>query len=161
LCVHTNTTREALATGNAASPSSALGTRLGISQIVWSPLAQGAGITSFDTADAYAETRAEEVLGRALRGVRRESVEIFTKVYFPTGSGRNERGLSRKHILEGIDASLRRLGTDHVDLYQAHRYDYRTSLEETMPAFADVVRAGKGVLHRRVGVERGGDPRRG
>jgi aryl-alcohol dehydrogenase-like predicted oxidoreductase len=102
-----------------------------------------AGITSFDTADAYAETRAEEVLGRALRGVRRESVEIFTKVYFPTGPGRNERGLSRKHIVEGIDASLRRLGTDHVDLYQAHRYDYRTPLEETMQAFADVVRAGK------------------
>jgi aryl-alcohol dehydrogenase-like predicted oxidoreductase len=102
-----------------------------------------AGITSFDTADAYAETRAEEVLGRALGGVRREGVEIFTKVYFPTGPGKNDRGLSRKHILEGIDASLRRLGTDYVDLYQAHRFDYATPLEETMQAFADVVRAGK------------------
>ena len=101
------------------------------------------GITSFDTADAYAETRAEEVLGRALNGVRREGLEIFTKVYFPTGPGHNDRGLSRKHILEGIDASLRRLGTDYVDLYQAHRYDYETPLEETMQALADVVRAGK------------------
>ena len=101
------------------------------------------GITSFDTADAYAETRAEEVLGRALKGVRREGLEIFTKVYFPTGPGHNDRGLSRKHILEGVDASLRRLGTDYVDLYQAHRYDYGTPLEETMRALADVVRAGK------------------
>src|ERR1700761_2596634 len=101
------------------------------------------GITSFDTADAYAGTRAEEVLGRALAGVRRESVEIFTKVFWPTGDGPNDRGLSRKHILESINGSLERLGTDHVDLYQAHRYDYETPLEETMEAFADVVRSGK------------------
>jgi aryl-alcohol dehydrogenase-like predicted oxidoreductase len=101
------------------------------------------GIISFDTADAYAETRAESALGEALTGVRRESVEIFTKVYFPTGPGRNDRGLSRKHILEGINGSLGRLKTDYVDLYQAHRFDYETPLEETMQAFADVVRAGK------------------
>ncbi|MEU6262387.1 aldo/keto reductase family protein [Saccharopolyspora shandongensis] len=102
-----------------------------------------AGITTFDTADVYAEGRAEAVLGRALRGERREGLEIFTKVYFPTGPGRNDRGLSRKHILESIDASLRRLQTDYVDLYQAHRYDPETPLEETIEAFADVVRAGK------------------
>ena len=101
------------------------------------------GITSFDTADAYAETRAEEVLGRALAGVRRESVEIFTKVYWPTGSGPNDRGLSRKHITESLHASLRRLGTDYVDLYQAHRYDHETPLEETLRAFEDLVRQGK------------------
>lgn len=101
------------------------------------------GITTFDTADVYAGTRAEEVLGRALAGQRREGLEIFTKVYWPTGPGPNDRGLSRKHILESIDGSLRRLGTDHVDLYQAHRYDHETPLEETMQAFADVVRAGK------------------
>jgi aryl-alcohol dehydrogenase-like predicted oxidoreductase len=101
------------------------------------------GITTFDTADAYAGTRAETALGEALHGTRRESVEIFTKAYFPTGEGKNDRGLSRKHILESINGSLRRLGTDYVDLYQAHRYDYETPLEETMQAFADVVRAGK------------------
>lgn len=101
------------------------------------------GITTFDTADAYAETRAEEVLGRALRGERREGVEIFTKVFWPTGPGRNDRGLSRKHVMESINGSLRRLGTDHVDLYQAHRFDYATPLEETMEAFADIVHAGK------------------
>lgn len=101
------------------------------------------GITTFDTADVYAGGRAEEVLGRALRGQRREGLEIFTKVYWPTGPGRNDRGLSRKHIMESIDASLRRLQTDYVDLYQAHRYDYATPLEETMTAFADIVRAGK------------------
>ncbi|MYW06596.1 aldo/keto reductase family protein [Streptomyces sp. SID3343] len=101
------------------------------------------GITTFDTADVYAETRAESVLGRALKGERREGLEIFTKVYWPTGPGRNDRGLSRKHILESIDGSLARLGTDYVDLYQAHRFDFRTPLEETMSAFADVVRAGK------------------
>jgi len=82
-------------------------------------------------------------LGGALRGVRREGVEIFTKVYFPTGPGKNHRGLSRKPILTGVDGSLRRLGTDYVDLYQAHRYEYATPLEETMQAFADIVRAGK------------------
>jgi aryl-alcohol dehydrogenase-like predicted oxidoreductase len=101
------------------------------------------GITTFDTADAYAGTRAEHTLGEALAGVRRENVEIFTKVYFPTGEGRNDRGLSRKHIMESINGSLKRLQTDYVDLYQAHRYDYETPLEETMQAFADVVRQGK------------------
>src|SRR3954467_2037735 len=103
-----------------------------------------AGISSFDTADAYANGAAESVLGEALSGVRRESVEIFTKVYWPTGlKGHNDSGLSRKHIRESIDASLRRLRTDYVDLYQAHRYDTETPLEETMQAFADAVRAGK------------------
>jgi aryl-alcohol dehydrogenase-like predicted oxidoreductase len=102
-----------------------------------------AGITTYDTADVYAGTRAETVLGKALDGVRRESYELFTKVYWPTGPGKNDRGLSRKHILESIEGSLRRLRTDHVDLYQAHRYDHETPLEETMLAFADVVRSGK------------------
>ena len=103
-----------------------------------------AGITSFDTADVYANTVAESVLGEALAGERRESVEIFTKVYWVTGpGGPNDSGLSRKHIMESINGSLRRLGTDYVDLYQAHRYDVETPLEETMQAFADVVRAGK------------------
>jgi aryl-alcohol dehydrogenase-like predicted oxidoreductase len=104
------------------------------------------GITSFDTADAYANGKAEEVLGAALKGERRESLEVFTKVYWPVGpdpKGKNDTGLSRKHILEGIDGSLRRLQMDYVDLYQAHRYDRFTPLEETMQAFADVVRAGK------------------
>lgn len=102
------------------------------------------GITSFDTADTYANTKAEEVLGRALKGERRESLEIFTKVYFPIGpKGPNDTGLSRKHIMEGINGSLTRLGTDYVDLFQAHRYDVETPLEETMQAFADVVRQGK------------------
>jgi aryl-alcohol dehydrogenase-like predicted oxidoreductase len=103
-----------------------------------------AGITSFDTADAYANGAAETVLGEALDGVRRESIEIFTKVYWPTGpAGHNDSGLSRKHVIESMNGSLRRLGTDYVDLYQAHRYDTETPLEETMQAFADVVRAGK------------------
>ncbi len=101
------------------------------------------GITTFDTADAYAATRAEGVLGRALSDVRRSSVEICTKVFFPTGKSSNNRGLSRKHIMESIDGSLRRLGTDYVDLYQAHRYDKETPLEETMLAFSDIVRQGK------------------
>ncbi len=101
------------------------------------------GITTFDTADAYAMGRAEEVMGRALEGVRRESYELCSKVYWPAGEGINERGLSRKHIMEGCDNSLRRLRTDHLDLYQAHRYDTETPLEETMVAFADLVRAGK------------------
>jgi aryl-alcohol dehydrogenase-like predicted oxidoreductase len=101
------------------------------------------GITTFDTADVYAGGRAEEVLGRALKGERRQGLEIFTKVFWPTGPGPNDRSLSRKHILESIDGSLRRLQTDYVDLYQAHRYDYSTPLEETMQAFADVVRSGK------------------
>ena len=103
-----------------------------------------AGITSFDTADVYANTVAEKVLGKALKGERRESLEVFTKVFGPTGpKGPNDSGLSRKHILESIDGSLRRLKTDYVDLYQAHRYDVETPLEETMQAFADVVRQGK------------------
>ena len=101
------------------------------------------GITTFDTADVYAQTRAETVLGEALKGVRRESYELFTKVYWPTGPGRNDRGLSRKHILESCNASLTRLQTDHIDLYQAHRFDYETPLEETLRAFDDLVRAGK------------------
>jgi aryl-alcohol dehydrogenase-like predicted oxidoreductase len=103
-----------------------------------------AGITTFDTADTYANTAAETVLGEALKGERRQSLEIFTKVYWPTGpKGHNDTGLSRKHIMESIDGSLERLQTDYVDLYQAHRYDHETPLEETMQAFADVVRQGK------------------
>ncbi|MFJ4294655.1 aldo/keto reductase family protein [Curtobacterium sp. SP.BCp] len=103
-----------------------------------------AGITTFDTADTYANTAAETVLGEALKGERRQSLEVFTKVYWPTGpKGHNDTGLSRKHILESIDGSLERLQTDYVDLYQAHRYDHETPLEETMQAFADVVRQGK------------------
>lgn len=102
-----------------------------------------AGITSFDTADVYAATKAEAVMGEALKGQRREGLEIFTKVYWPTGPGVNDRGLSRKHIMESCEASLRRLQTDYVDLYQAHRYDYETPLEETLRAFDDLVRQGK------------------
>ena len=103
-----------------------------------------AGISTFDTADVYANTMAEDVLGNALKGERRQSLEIFTKVFGPTGpKGHNDVGLSRKHILESIDGSLTRLKTDYVDLYQAHRYDFETPLEETMQAFADVVRQGK------------------
>lgn len=101
------------------------------------------GITTFDTADVYAGTKAEEVLGRALAGQRREGIEIATKVFWPTGKGRNNRGLSRKHIMESMNGSLRRLSTDYVDLYQAHRFDHSTPLEETMVAFADLVRMGK------------------
>jgi len=102
------------------------------------------GISTFDTADVYANTKAETVLGDALKGERRESLEIFTKVYWPTGpGGKNDTGLSRKHIMESINGSLTRLQTDYVDLYQAHRYDTETPLEETMQAFADIVRQGK------------------
>src|ERR1700749_5117962 len=102
------------------------------------------GISTFDTADVYANTKAESVLGEALKGERRESLEIFTKVYWPTGPrGKNDTGLSRKHIMESINGSLDRLQTDYVDLYQAHRYDVETPLEETMQAVADVVRQGK------------------
>jgi aryl-alcohol dehydrogenase-like predicted oxidoreductase len=101
------------------------------------------GITTFDTADVYAGTKAESVLGKALKGVRRESYELFTKVYFPTGEGKNDRGLSRKHIMESAHASLKRLNTDHIDLYQAHRFDVETPLEETLSAFDDLIRQGK------------------
>lgn len=102
-----------------------------------------AGITTFDTADVYAATRAESVLGEALRGQRREGLEICTKTYWPIGPGANDRGLSRKHIVEACHGSLRRLGVEYLDLYQAHRYDYETPLEETLRAFDDLVRQGK------------------
>ncbi|GAB2751568.1 aldo/keto reductase family protein [Amycolatopsis magusensis] len=103
-----------------------------------------AGITTFDTADVYANTAAESVLGRGLAGQRRESLEIFTKVFWPTGpKGPNDKGLSRKHIIESANASLKRLGTDYIDLYQAHRFDRTVPLEETFLAFADLVRQGK------------------
>jgi aryl-alcohol dehydrogenase-like predicted oxidoreductase len=105
-----------------------------------------AGITTFDTADIYGAPQygaAEEVLGAALSGTRRESVQILTKVCLPAGPGPNDKGLSRKHIMESCAASLRRLRTDYLDLYQAHRFDADTPLEETMLAFADLVRAGK------------------
>lgn len=102
-----------------------------------------AGITTFDTADVYAGTRAEAVLGRALAGQRREGLEIFTKVYWPTGTGPNDRGLGRKHIIESANNSLKRLQTDYIDLYQAHRFDRTTPLEETFLAFSDLVRQGK------------------
>src|SRR6195952_711800 len=102
------------------------------------------GISTFDTADVYANTQAETVLGEALKGERRESLEIFTKVYGPTGpKGHNDTGLSRKHITESINGSLKRLQTDYVDLYQAHRFDTETPLGETMQAFALAVRQGK------------------
>ncbi len=100
------------------------------------------GITTFDTADVYSGTRAEQVLGRALAGVRREGYELFSKLYWPVGPGQNDRGLGRKHVMEACHASLRRLGTDYLDLYQAHRFDPTTPLEETMLAFADLVRQG-------------------
>jgi aryl-alcohol dehydrogenase-like predicted oxidoreductase len=102
-----------------------------------------AGITTFDTADVYAWGKAETALGVALKGQRREGLELFTKVYWPTGHGVNDRGLSRKHIMESCHASLKRLGTDYVDLYQAHRYDYETPLDEVLAAFDDLVRQGK------------------
>jgi aryl-alcohol dehydrogenase-like predicted oxidoreductase len=102
------------------------------------------GITSFDTADVYANQAAETVLGDALKDLRREGLEIFTKVYWPVAEKKpNDTGLSRKHIMESINGSLKRLQTDYVDLYQAHRYDVETPLEETMQAFADIVRQGK------------------
>ncbi len=103
-----------------------------------------AGINFFDTADVYSGGVSEEVTGRALRDfARRDEVVIATKVFNAMGLKPNQRGLSRKHILEAIDASLRRLGTDYVDLYQIHRYDRETPIEETMEALHDVVRAGK------------------
>jgi aryl-alcohol dehydrogenase-like predicted oxidoreductase len=103
-----------------------------------------AGITTFDTADAYANQAAEVVLGNALKGQRREGLEILTKVYWPVAEkGPNDVGLSRKHIFESLHGSLKRLQTDYIELYQAHRFDYETPLEETMTAFADLVRQGK------------------
>ncbi len=105
--------------------------------------AQDEGITTFDTADVYAIGKAESALGKALKGQRREGLEIFTKVYWPTGDGLNDRGLSRKHIMESCHASLKRLGTDYVDLYQAHRYDYEAPLDEVLRAFDDLIRQGK------------------
>jgi len=101
------------------------------------------GITTFDTADAYSETRAESVLGESLKGIHRESIELCTKVFHPTGPGHNDRGLSRKHIMEACNASLRRLQTDYIDVYYAHRFDATVSLEETFLAFSDLVRQGK------------------
>lgn len=102
------------------------------------------GITFFDTADMYSAGKSEEVVGRALKDfARRDAVVLATKVFFPMGAGPNEQGLSRKHILDSIDASLRRLQTDYVDLYQIHRWDYETPIEETMEALHDVVKSGK------------------
>ncbi|MCR8844504.1 aldo/keto reductase family protein [Paenibacillus sp. SC116] len=102
-----------------------------------------AGITTFDTADVYSDTKAEVVLSQALQGVRRESIELCTKVYHPTGTGHNDRGLSRKHIIEACHASLNRLQTDYIDVYYAHRFDPTVPLEETFLAFSDLVRQGK------------------
>ncbi len=104
-----------------------------------------AGINFFDTADMYSDGASEEVLGRALKtlGIRRESVVIATKLHHPTGDSPNERGSSRKHVRHAIDASLRRLGTDYVDLYQIHRYDRETPMEETLAALSDLVAEGK------------------
>ena len=102
------------------------------------------GINFFDIADVYSNGASEEVVGKALREfASRDEVVIATKVYFEMGSKPNDRGLSRKHILSSIDASLKRLGTDYVDLYQIHRWDYETPIEETLEALNDVVRAGK------------------
>jgi voltage-dependent potassium channel beta subunit len=101
------------------------------------------GVTFFDTANVYARGRAEEVVGRQIREFPRHEIVLATKVYFSMGDGPNDRGLSRKHIREQIDASLRRLGVDYVDLYQCHRYDVTAPLEETVQAMDDLVRAGK------------------
>jgi len=127
--------------GNWVTHGSQVGDEAAISTV---HAALDAGITTFDTADTYANTAAEVVLGKALSGQRREGLEILTKVYWPIGpKGPNDSGLSRKHIFDGINGSLKRLDTDYVDLFQAHRYDYETPIEETMQAFADVVRQGK------------------
>jgi aryl-alcohol dehydrogenase-like predicted oxidoreductase len=103
------------------------------------------GVTFFDTADTYSDGVTEEITGRLLARLfdRREDYVLATKVYFPMGTGPNDRGLSRKHVLAAIDASLQRLGTEYVDLYQIHRWDYQTPIEETMEALHEVVRAGK------------------
>ena len=107
--------------------------------------AAGGGVTFFDTADTYSDGVSEQITGRLLSRLfaNRDDYVLATKVYFPMGEGPNDRGLSRKHVLSGIDASLRRLGTDYVDLYQIHRWDYETPVEETMEALHDVVRSGK------------------
>jgi voltage-dependent potassium channel beta subunit len=101
------------------------------------------GINVFDTANVYMRGAAEEIVGRALNGFERDSYFLATKVYFPMGEGPNDRGLSRKHITEQCHASLKRLGVDYVDLYQCHRYDEDTPLEETLRALDDLVRQGK------------------
>ena len=103
------------------------------------------GVTFFDTADMYSDGASEEITGRLLARLfaRRDDYVLATKVYFPMGAAPNDRGLSRKHVLSAIDASLRRLGVDYVDLYQIHRWDYETAIEETMAALNDVVQAGK------------------
>ncbi|TDD73887.1 aldo/keto reductase [Actinomadura darangshiensis] len=103
------------------------------------------GVTFFDTADVYSEGVSEEITGRLLAKLfaRRDDYVLATKVCLPVGEGPNDQGLSRKHVMAGIDASLRRLGTDYVDLYQIHRWDYETPIEETMEALHDVVKSGK------------------
>jgi len=103
------------------------------------------GINFFDTADMYSLGKSEEVLGRALKdfGPSRDRLVVATKVFFPMGDDPNQKGLSRKHIMHAIDDSLRRLGTDYVDLYQIHRFDYETSIEETLEALTDVIKSGK------------------
>lgn len=109
------------------------------------------GINFFDTANVYSNGASEEVVGKALREfASRDEVVIATKVYFEMGPGPNDRGLSRKHILSSIDASLKRLGMDYVDLYQIHRWDYETPIEETLEALHDVVRAGKAATSARL-----------
>jgi aryl-alcohol dehydrogenase (NADP+) len=107
------------------------------------------GVTFFDTADMYSLGKSEEILGRALRelGAGRDRVVIATKVCSPMSDDANDRGLSRKHILKSIDHSLRRLGMDHVDLYQMHRFDPATPIEETLLAFSDIIRAGKALYY--------------
>ncbi len=102
------------------------------------------GINFFDTADMYSRGISEQVVGRALNELaRRDQVIIATKVFYPLRDGPNERGLSRKHLLAAIDGSLQRLGTDYVDLYQIHRFDYETPIEETLEALHDIIKAGK------------------
>ena len=118
------------------------------------------GINFFDTANVYARGRAEEVVGRAIAQFDRDDLVLATKVYFPMGDGPNDRGLSRKHIREQIDRSLTRLGTPYIDLYQCHRYDVRTPLEETCAAMNDLVRLGKILVLGRLGMD-GGSDRRG
>ncbi|MBI3766154.1 MAG: aldo/keto reductase, partial [Ignavibacteriales bacterium] len=102
------------------------------------------GINFFDTADMYSLGKSEEILGRAIKDFAgRDQVIVATKVFFRMGPGPNDQGLSRKHIMDAIDASLKRLGTDYIDLYQIHRWDYHTPIEETLDALDDLVRAGK------------------